>query len=354
MAWLTGYTYRREITVQDAYVDSNLTDFPAYVPISAAIAGKLTDTTNWYDIRFTQSDGTTLLKYEKESMAAGGGDYWVKVPSILASGGATIYVYYTKSGDSDGSDAENVWDASFEGVYHLAESSDPYLDSTNHNNDSTAGTYPTQATGKIHKGQDFEEGSSEYIALTGSATLFPNKDSWSISCWFKAESIDGSLDRRIISVAVGTDDSLYILALGTVGTDQFQTYIKNAEGSSTTEQVKGISMNTWYYVGLTYDGTIYRPYFAGLPEGETVTDSSGIPHATETVKIGTRVGATNDFFDGVIDEMRISSTPRAAGWIKFEYYNMNEADNELTFGEEEEEEVVYQPRGTSLGRPFAY
>ncbi|GAG26647.1 unnamed protein product, partial [marine sediment metagenome] len=126
--WLTGWGFRKEITIQDAYVDSNLRDFPIYVYINADADFHEALATG-YDIRFTQSDGTTLLKYERENWTggdggAGTGHFWVKVPSILASGGATIYCYYGKADAEDGEDAVNVWDANFKAVYHLKDLND--------------------------------------------------------------------------------------------------------------------------------------------------------------------------------------------------------------------------------------
>jgi len=115
MAWLAGWTYRKEITIQHAHVDGNLTDFPVYVPIVADgdIGGHVFDDVNGFDIRFTLSDGQTLLKYEREYFNVAAGDatayYWVKVPSILALSGAVIYIYYNDGdGTVDGEDAENV------------------------------------------------------------------------------------------------------------------------------------------------------------------------------------------------------------------------------------------------------
>jgi len=47
------------------------------------------------DIRFTDSDATTLLNYWIESGCnSASTKIWVKVPSIPASSTKTIYVYY--------------------------------------------------------------------------------------------------------------------------------------------------------------------------------------------------------------------------------------------------------------------
>ena len=102
MAWLATHTFRKEITIQDTNVDSNLTDFPVYVKIDND-ADFHESRSDGYDVCFTSSDGETLLKYEREYWTGGDGNaatahFWVKVPSILSSGGATIYCYY---GDDD-------------------------------------------------------------------------------------------------------------------------------------------------------------------------------------------------------------------------------------------------------------
>jgi len=61
----------------------------------------------------------------------------------------------------------------------------------------------------------------------------------------------------------------------------------------------------------------------------------GINCGALTASIGRSVWYPVDFWDGIIDEVRISSIARTAAWIKFEYYNMAEADNELTWWMEE-------------------
>ncbi len=50
------------------------------------------------DVRFTDSDGTTLLNYWMEK----DGTFWTKIPSISASSQKTIYMYYGNAGATDG------------------------------------------------------------------------------------------------------------------------------------------------------------------------------------------------------------------------------------------------------------
>jgi hypothetical protein len=57
------------------------------------------------DIRFTDSDGSTLLNYWQEA----DGRFWVKVPSIPASSTKTIYVYYGNPSATSMSSVQNTF-----------------------------------------------------------------------------------------------------------------------------------------------------------------------------------------------------------------------------------------------------
>jgi hypothetical protein len=62
------------------------------------------------DIRFTKSDGATLLDYWLESYDGGVAIFWVEVDSIPASPDtATIYIYYGKSDATTTSNGDNTF-----------------------------------------------------------------------------------------------------------------------------------------------------------------------------------------------------------------------------------------------------
>jgi len=67
MSWLSGYTYRRKITLDYTKFPSTLTDFPLLVKLTAANFdfSKIL-TAGGLDVRFTSSDGSTLLKFDRE------------------------------------------------------------------------------------------------------------------------------------------------------------------------------------------------------------------------------------------------------------------------------------------------
>ncbi|MFZ8805940.1 MAG: DUF2341 domain-containing protein [Candidatus Calescibacterium sp.] len=96
MSALTGWQYRRLITINNSGNSNSLIDYQVVVTLdtqSLISAGKMKG--DGGDIRFTDSDGTTLLNYWVESGMNTSSTYiWVKVPSIPANSTKTIYLYY--------------------------------------------------------------------------------------------------------------------------------------------------------------------------------------------------------------------------------------------------------------------
>jgi hypothetical protein len=66
MAWLTGWSYRKKLTVDHSKVDSDCSDFPVKVIFDVGNFDFAKALSTGNDIRFTSSDGETLLKYERE------------------------------------------------------------------------------------------------------------------------------------------------------------------------------------------------------------------------------------------------------------------------------------------------
>ena len=150
MAWLSGYSHRRKITIDNTKVDSTLTDFPVLVKLTSANFDFSQANSDGFDVRFCSNDGETLLKYERERHDSANelAEYWVKVPSVSDSADTYIYLYYRTEDTADGADGENVWDSNHKAVHHLKDATtSTVLDSTSNNNDGTkkgclpAGTY---------------------------------------------------------------------------------------------------------------------------------------------------------------------------------------------------------------------
>lgn len=96
---------------------------------------------------------------------------WVKVPQIDDSDTDTIYMYYNNSGASSAVDAPNVWTNNYMAVFHFAETSGNYLDSTANDVDCpTVSATSRTATGKFGYAPDFN-GSSNRLDCDSTPTV---------------------------------------------------------------------------------------------------------------------------------------------------------------------------------------
>jgi len=112
MGWLSGWAYRRPVRIDNSQNPNNLTYYQVLVTVDTAFLiaqGKMRSDCG--DIRFTDSDGVTLLPYWIESgINTSTTKIWVKVPSIPASSFYTIYMYYGNPSALPASDENLVFD----------------------------------------------------------------------------------------------------------------------------------------------------------------------------------------------------------------------------------------------------
>ena len=104
MAWLSGWQYRKSHVINSA--NGAGTNYQVKVKVyygsgtdsgeNVYLNGKCK--TDFGDIRFTGSDGETLLDYWMESKTdSDNAVFWVEVADDLSSNNATIYIYYGKA-----------------------------------------------------------------------------------------------------------------------------------------------------------------------------------------------------------------------------------------------------------------
>ncbi|MGB9886897.1 MAG: DUF2341 domain-containing protein [Moorellales bacterium] len=113
--WYFGglrWLYRKPITIDNTQNASALSNYQVLVLVDTASlisAGKMRS--DGGDIRFTDSDGTTLLSYWIEAgINTSSTRIWVKVPSVPASATKTIYMYYGCPSATSQSSISNTMD----------------------------------------------------------------------------------------------------------------------------------------------------------------------------------------------------------------------------------------------------
>ena len=330
------WSYRKAIDVRAAMVPSDQLSFPLYVGFDADadLAAGATSA----DLVFTASDGRTVLPFETESYdpATGRLAAWVQLPTLSGTTDTRVFLYYGNAAATTREDAAGVWDTMFEGVWHLGESpgDDPlFLDSTSNDNDLSmfgAMDPSDRVRGTIGDAIDFDgvddrltSGASTSLGLTAAATV----SAWvSPRVWAENSGIIASR-----STAEGSTNRDYALRSG-MNDLSFGFY----DGASFGATYGGWDvLDEWHYIVGTYDGMDVRLFFDGV-EVTSNAHVGAIRDSGKPFNIGSSgiVDATRTW-DGVIDEVRVSSFVRSATWILTEYENQSDPSGFLLVGPQE-------------------
>ena len=274
-----------------------------------------------YDIVFTASDGVTKLSHEIEKFDRAAGDLvaWVKVPYLSSGADTTIYMYYGNGTVGSQQDVANVWDANYEVVHHLQETSGQHLDSTSNNHDSTTVTVTTQgsAIGKIN-GADELSPVDEHVEVPDDVNLDISTNI-TVQAWVNLDVVTG--EQSIVSHHDhGNNEGYYLYYKSS--DFEFRVYDGATLYDAKSFNVS-VSPATWYHVVGIYDGSSVQVYVDTTLGTTQPAFSGSIQASNDPLRFGLEAYSTNFDLDGRIDEVRISRTVRSTDWIQTEHNNQN-------------------------------
>jgi hypothetical protein len=297
-----------------------------------------------YDIRFTDSDGTTLLKYERERHNADNqlAEYHVKIPSLTAGQDKVIYMHYGNSSASDGADPTNVWDSNFVAVWHMKDyTSSQFNDSTSNANNATkkAANEPIEVDAKIGRGQSFD-GANDYASASNSSSLNSVSSALTMEAWVYFNNLPANSTNFIFVKGRDTNATMgYQWAFtrwgGTNNEYALGVAIQNNTPSWIFSGNNTISTGAWYYCVFTYNGSYEKIYLNAILKN-SVTDGGNINTTSYPLDFGARRntgGSWSSFSNAIFDEIRISNIVRSDAWIKASYHSGN--DTLVSYGIEE-------------------
>ena len=347
--WLSGWQYRKKITISNTNVGSDLSNFPVLVKISAD-SNMSSALASGYDIRFADSTGNTTLSYERESWSGGGGSavtasFWVKVPTVSHSSATVIYMYYGNSSANtdwtatgNPTNAQLVWGSNFSGVWHLEDNAATknVVDSIGANNGTAkVNTNTKTTTGKIDKALTFN-GTSDYVNFSSNIGNFTLANNFTIAGWVNP-ALDSTSD-----VIYGNTWSDYGYMLGISSSNKARFLL-----SRSNSRYNGIDSSTlasgWHYVVGIWNGSLPKIYVDGLENSATAVTKGTVDSITTSNSTNIGLDTTGDahYFKGPIDEVRVSNAVRSADWIKFEYHNITDSGNNLTIASQEAKITTY-------------
>ena len=333
----TGYfQFYKVIKINRDKVEADLNDFPLMFSIYDQDLKDQVQSEG-QDIAF--SNGTDWLAHEIETFDQNyNPNYaklvaWVRIPFLSGSADTIIYMYYGNSTMAPQQNPIGVWDDNYAGVWHLNQApGDPIEDSTSNNHDGT--TYNMQTddlvSGQVGQGLEFD-GYNDYIQ-TNSNELEDAEDI-TIEAWFKADSTS-------MGHIVWEGDSFQYAAYADGGGPHDEIHI--GTGDCTEEEDNEISIflkgastdidwaisfsdttNFHHLVGVFSNissSPIGELFLDGGSQGTDSADSISRSNWDTDLRIG-RPGASSRYFDGVLDEIRVSTVARSVEWIETEYNN---------------------------------
>ncbi|MHA2284104.1 MAG: DUF2341 domain-containing protein, partial [Promethearchaeota archaeon] len=339
---INDFNYYKEITIDHTKVSgsSSLINFPVLISIL--------DTDLYDKVQSTGSDiafynGTHWLDHEIElfNQTYSGTEaqlvVWVRIPSLSPTTDTKIYMYYGNSTIGPQENPTGVWDSNYKAVWHLSEdpsgSAPQILDSTLNNYDGTSYgsmTSGDQIAGQIDGSLDFD-GSDDEIRLPG--VVIGDLAAWTISAWIRMGA--DTADQRTIYSEGDTGEVEYLFLYVDDTNSEVKFYSETATGDYA--QATGstdVEDNQWHLVTLVQRSRIDRELYVDSLSEDNSTDNAGTL-TTDTASIGAlNTIWSADWFNGTIDEVRISNIDRSNDWIATQYNNQYDPDSFYTIGDD--------------------
>ena len=334
-AWYSNWAFREMITFNNAPVN-DLTNFPVLLYISNHQYLKYLTATNGADILFTTADGSTKLDHEIENFNQANGQIWIwirlPVHDSADADSNKVYMYYDISQTGNQENAANVWTNGYIAVWHFNETSGNI-------NDVTGNSILGTNTGSIQMGEKGAsglcarfDGSDDYYHC-GNSSVFDITGDITIEAWIKT-NITHSFTagfRTIVQKDKHTSQP-YGMIYDNNNKDGIFLYNNGSSSNRISADAGFTAANDWMYLATTAssgNGSFYiNGSLSNTKTGITIPNDSG-----SAVRIGWDGDSGSDrFFEGWIDEIRISSTARSAEYFAAAYTNLTLPENYRTFG----------------------
>jgi hypothetical protein len=336
-----GWHYRKQITIDHTQVASDLSNFP--VLISLTDQDLLKAQTDGKDLLFMNGPGLAKKwHHEIESFTHDNGRLvaWVNIPDLSATEDTTFYLYYGNPSCTDQQYPEKTWDSSYLAVWHMNDATSTTVkDSTGHGFTGVKRTasLPSQWSGKVGNGQLFNLSGSDwaYIAVDDQGGLSIPGD-FTISAWILPYS-DNGMKVAGKHQEWRADYQGYAINWNIVGSETKMSL--RCDGGGYAYQYiyaeNQFPNNNWYYLsGEKRAGTNYV-FVDGQQQSQT--GSQSLLNSDNPFCIGAwQTEESNLNFNGVIDEVRLSSAGRPPAWVQTEYNTMNDPFAFYTVGPEEQ------------------
>ncbi|MFW9835236.1 MAG: hypothetical protein ACFFEK_14645, partial [Candidatus Thorarchaeota archaeon] len=328
------FNYQKDITLDHTQVVSDLSNFPVLIDITDS---DLRDNvlSNGNDIAFTIDGSPVPHEIELFEQSSGHLVAWVKVPSLSSSVDTVITMQYGCE-NAPPAVGSRVWDE-YETVNHLADDPSGIIyDSTANNYDGTSFGGMTSGdlvTGVAGNGMnfDFDPITTDNSDMINIGQIYTDDwTSFTTSIWVY---MDVNRDCRVFSKSPSTNPSQHIITTRIANNTPTNDYprlnarLRTDISGSNHQSNTTFTLGSWQYLTWMWDATsdTVVGYMNGVPILSETHSGNNLYDSDCVFVIANNNMATdstyNRFFDGILDEVRLTRSIRSAAWIQTEYSN---------------------------------
>ena len=315
-------------TIDSSLIDATLSNYPVGIKIESStglLDGLRED--DWQYLHATVSSVECYMEVAYWNITTGEAVLWVKVGSISDTTDTDIRISIgtlntSYVGLSGSAVAQNVWDANYVGVYHMAQDPSGGTDSIL---DSSASANHLTPSGSMDSNDLVDQGFGYALDFDGSDDYLESKNNIGIS-GSAARTIEIQLlgdiaNRAITGWGVDGSTTRYGMQIESTSTNGYRIDINSGNriwptDLTLSEKVIGITMPT---SGSCNDLTAYA---SGSAETPSSTSDNTINTTDSHVWIGKDPSSLSNF-SGWISEVRYSDIERTAAWEKATYHVLN-------------------------------
>ncbi len=319
--WPYSSTVKLNTTSSGAQVTSTIAGFPVLIRLRAPAFAFGQCLPDGRDLRFANSKGVHLpFEIERFDPNAQIADVWVLVDTVKGNDSTVISLYWGNANAVMQSSSGTVFDTGlgYTAVWHLNDKAlNDRRDATFNGNNAVPapGTYEgDEWTYGLIGGCDSLDDNDDHLvapSINAGAAL-------TVSMWINMYELTASHMQYFIGKAgaVAGRPPLYSLMLNESNQLAMNVTVKGRPDSLSGGS---LSINSWYFVAGTYDGTTLKVYVNGALAGSKAV-SGRIDTSSTNLYIG-YYDRDSQKLHGKIDEVRMLRISESADWIKLCYEN---------------------------------
>jgi len=349
--WNTNWEFRKEIIINHDMVVSDLENFPI---LFHNVSNDFSDHAQFDgdDFVFINLDGTVKYNHEIEYYSGTTGELiaWVNITDLSSTVDTSLYIYYGNPSCGSQENGVGTWDSDYAGVWHCNNEIDggegDIKDSTIYYNNGTAQNMEEEdfVKGWISGAYNFG-GSNEKVLVYGSQHgSLDLTGNFTLECWWNASDLGSSFNALMGKRSNSGYQYEYRI--------RDSLFTRNRYSLLTTEGSRDdkitLDENIWCYGTVTRDSENIIFYNDGL--SSTVHDTAEAKSINAQFGFGS-AGEYDNYFIGIIDEVRLSKISRGPDWVETSYNTMNSPSIFLSVGAEESKPVENIPPTVEITYP---